>query len=282
MPELHSFVRLSGLFAQSSARCWCISRETRSETFVWQQLPQHARLPDHTFGHVGQRTQIINAIRAHMGEFGIVVAKGIQNIERLIAAARNVPEAARAAVDMLADQLQGTQDRIDAVTVRIAESQADDPLARRLATAPGVGAISSSAFAATTPDVSAFRSGRDYAAWLGLTPCAHSSGGKERLGRTPRLVRTPAARKFPDPSCDTPAAVRPSIPERRPQHAHRNLHIPASPDRRASASPFGDPCVICADQKQAMLSAAWHMDPACSDDPASETQVQQSPPADTS
>jgi transposase len=183
MPELHSFVRLSGFFAQSSARCWCISRETRSETFVWQQLPQHARLPDHTFGHVGQRTQIINAIRAHMGEFGIVVAKGIQNIERLIAAARNVPEAARAAVDMLADQLQGTQDRIDAVTVRIAESQADDPLARRLATAPGVGAISSSAFAATTPDVSAFRSGRDYAAWLGLTPCAHSSGGKERLGR---------------------------------------------------------------------------------------------------
>jgi transposase len=51
-----------------------------------------------------------------------------------------------------------------------------------LAAVPGVGAISSSAFAATTPDVSAFRSGRDYAAWLGLTPRAHSSGGKERLG----------------------------------------------------------------------------------------------------
>ena len=97
-----------------------------------------------------------------MGEFGVVVAKGIQNIARLIAAARNVPEAARAAVDMLADQLQDTQNRIDAVTARIAESQANDPLARRLATVPGVGAISSSAFAATTPDVSAFRSGRDY------------------------------------------------------------------------------------------------------------------------
>ncbi len=61
--------------------------------------------------------------------------------------------------------------------------QGEDELARRLATMPGVGAISSSAFAATTPDVAAFRSARDYAAWLGLTPRAHSSGGKERLGR---------------------------------------------------------------------------------------------------
>jgi transposase len=56
-------------------------------------------------------------------------------------------------------------------------------LARRLATIPGLGPIASSAFAATTPDVAAFRSARDYAAWLGLTPRAHSSGGKERLGR---------------------------------------------------------------------------------------------------
>ncbi len=58
-----------------------------------------------------------------------------------------------------------------------------DPLARRLATFPGLGPIASSAFAAATPDVAVFRSARDYAAWLGLTPRAHSSGGKERLGR---------------------------------------------------------------------------------------------------
>lgn len=132
---------------------------------------------------VRQRTQIINAIRAHVGEFGIVVAKGIQNVERLIAATQDVPKAARPALDMLADQLAGTQAQIDAVTARIGERQADDLLARRLATIPGVGTISSSAFAATTSDVSTFRSGRDYAAWLGLTPKAHSSGGKERLGR---------------------------------------------------------------------------------------------------
>jgi transposase len=84
---------------------------------------------------------------------------------------------------MLSDQLRDTQARIETVTVRISEMQGEDALARRLATVPGVGTISSSAFAATTPDVAAFRRARDYAAWLGLTPKAHSSGGKERLGR---------------------------------------------------------------------------------------------------
>lgn len=105
---------------------------------------------------VRQRTQIINAIRAHMGEFGIVVAKGIHNIERLLASAQDVPDAARPALDMLAAQLRDTQERIEDVTARIGEVQAGDALARRLATVPGVGAISSSAFAGTTPDVSAF------------------------------------------------------------------------------------------------------------------------------
>ena len=132
---------------------------------------------------VPQRTQIVNAIRAHLGEFGIVVAKGIHNVDRLLDAARDVHSAARPALDMLTDQLCETQARIEEVTARISEMQAEDALARRLATVPGVGTISSSAFAATTPDVAAFRSARDYAAWLGLTPQAHSSGGKERLGR---------------------------------------------------------------------------------------------------
>ncbi|MER5174119.1 IS110 family transposase [Thioclava kandeliae] len=170
--------------ADAEAICEAVTRPTMRFVPVKSTQTQAALL-DHKARDflVRQRTQIINAIRAHIGEFGIVVAKGIQNVDRLIATARNMPEAARAAVDMLAEQLRGTQARIDAITARIGERQADDPLARRLATVPGVGAISSSAFAATTPDVSAFRSGRDYAAWLGLTPKAHSSGGKERLGK---------------------------------------------------------------------------------------------------
>ncbi len=91
---------------------------------------------------------------------------------------------------MLTDQLCETQARIEEVTARISEMQAEDALARRLATVPGVGTVSSSAFAATTPDVAAFRSARDYAAWLGLTPQAYSSGGTERLGRIVRRQRS--------------------------------------------------------------------------------------------
>ena len=139
----------------------------------------------------------MNTIRAHLSEFGIVVAKGIHSEadqktawgavfptnERLLEAAKDLPAAARPAVDMLADQLRETQEKIDDLTARIEAAQKADPLARRLATIPGIGAVTASAIAATTPEVDNFRSARDYAAWLGLTPQPHSSGGKERLGR---------------------------------------------------------------------------------------------------
>ena len=125
----------------------------------------------------------MNTIRAHLSEFGIVVAKGIHNVDRLLEASSELPDAARPAIDLLSDQLRETQEKIDAVTARIEAAQKTDPLARRLATIPGLGAITASAIAATTPEVDNFRSARDYAAWLGLTPQPHSSGGKERLGR---------------------------------------------------------------------------------------------------
>ncbi len=146
---------------------------------------QQAALLDHKTRDflVRQRTQAVNAIRAHLSEFGIVAAKGIQNVDRLLTAADDIPKEARPAVQMLADQLSDLERRIADLTARIAATQKANPLAKRLATIPGIGPIASSAFAATTPEVGAFRSARDYAAWLGLTPRAHSSGGKERLGR---------------------------------------------------------------------------------------------------
>jgi transposase len=128
-------------------------------------------------------TQLVNTIRAHLSEFGIVVAKGIHNVDRLREASSELPDAARPAVDMLADQLRETQEKIDDLTARIEAAQKADPLARRLATIPGIGAVTASAISATTPEVDNFRTARDYAAWLGLTPQPHSSGGKERLGR---------------------------------------------------------------------------------------------------
>jgi transposase len=111
--------------------------------------------------------------------------EGIHNLDRLLEAARDVPMAARPALELLAGQLRDLEERIEETTARITTAQKADPLARRLATIPGLGPIACSAVAATTPDVAAFRSARDDAAGvtLGLTPRAHSSGGKERLGR---------------------------------------------------------------------------------------------------
>jgi transposase len=110
---------------------------------------------------VRQRTRTVNAIRAHLSEFGVVVARGIHNLDRLLEAARDVPEAARPALDLLAGQLRDLEQRIEEATMRIAAARKADPLVRRLATIPGLGPIASSAFAAATPDVAAFRSARD-------------------------------------------------------------------------------------------------------------------------
>jgi transposase len=170
--------------ADAEAICEAVVRPTMRFVPV-KSAERQAALLDHKARDflVRQRTQTVNAIRAHLGEFGIVTATGIHNLDRLLEAAREMPEAARPALDLLAGQLRDLEERIEEVTTRITAAQKTDPLARRLATTPGLGPIASSAFAATTPDVAAFRSARDYAAWLGLTPRAHSSGGKERLGR---------------------------------------------------------------------------------------------------
>ena len=194
--------------SDAEAICEAVTRPTMRFVSV-KSAERQAALLDHKARDflVRQRTQTVNAIRAHLSEFGpcgpwfdrnapperfvrasphpspSVVAKGIHNLDRLLEAAGDVPEAARPALDLFVGQLHDLEERIDIATARITAAQKTDLLARRLATIPGFGPIASSAFAATTPDVTAFRSARDYAAWLGLTPRAHSSGGQERLGR---------------------------------------------------------------------------------------------------
>lgn len=104
---------------------------------------RQAALVDHKAREflVRQRPRIVNAIRAHLAEFGIVIAKGIHNIDRLLATVEKAPEAARPALALLADQLRDTHDRIATVTARVESAQAGDPLARRLASVPGIGTI---------------------------------------------------------------------------------------------------------------------------------------------
>jgi transposase len=133
---------------------------------------------------IKQRTMGVNALRGHLAEFGIIAAKGIGHVEELIekAADAGLPEMARAALSVLVGQLAALDGAIADVTRQIARVHARDPISRLVASVPGVGALAASAITASAPDPSAFRSGRDFAAWLGLTPKQHSTGGKEKLG----------------------------------------------------------------------------------------------------
>ena len=129
---------------------------------------------------VRQLTQLSNAIRAHLNEFGVVVPKGVHNIGRLLAEAEaaDLPPEVRTPLDLLAGQFRDTRQRIDMLTGQIKADAEADETARRLQTMPGIGPITASVLAATLPDVSGFQSARDLPAWLGLTPKPHSSGGK--------------------------------------------------------------------------------------------------------
>ena len=133
---------------------------------------------------VRQRTMLINAIRGHLGEFGVVAQQGAAGVEAALKAiqlgAEDLPELALAALRGLSSQLGALRAEIGRLEHRILGWHRADETSRRLATIPGVGPITATAMAASAPDPSLFRSGRQFAAWLGLTPRAHSSGGKER------------------------------------------------------------------------------------------------------
>jgi transposase len=140
---------------------------------------------------VKQRTQIINALRGHLTEFGIVVAKGPAHVPQLVRAvedgAEPIPELARPILQGLIEMLQALDDRIAGLDREIAQRAKEDETARRLMTIPGVGPVTATALAALAPPAETFKRGRDFAAWVGLTPLQHSTGGKQKLGATSKM-----------------------------------------------------------------------------------------------
>ncbi len=136
---------------------------------------------------VRQRTQIGNAIRAHMTEFGVIAAKGAQNVERLREQVDRLPDVTRMPLNLLFDQLAETDKRIEQLTDEIEVAHERDETSQRLATIPGVGMLTATIIAATTPVVDNFDCARDYAAWLGLTPKPHSTGGRQRVGSISKM-----------------------------------------------------------------------------------------------
>ena len=137
---------------------------------------------------VRQRTSLINALRAHLAELGIVAGVGRNGLERLLRVIEDdgderVPLPARDCLVALRDQLAMVKEQILDADRRILAWHRSSETSRRLDDIPGVGPVIASALVASVPDPHAFRSGRDLAAWIGLVPKQNSTGGKERLGR---------------------------------------------------------------------------------------------------
>jgi len=172
----------------AEAICEAVTRPNMR--FVATKTPeQQGCLMLHRTRHlfIRQRTAVINAIRAHLAEFGIVAPVGRHGVDELLrivadASDQRVPEIARACVAALGAQLRVLKVQILEFDRRIMAWHRSNAASRRLDAIPGVGPALATALVASVADPWAFRSGRDFSAWVGLVPKQHSSGGKDKLG----------------------------------------------------------------------------------------------------
>ena len=174
--------------ADAEAICEAVRRPTMRFVTV-KTVEQQGRLMQHRVRDqlMRQRTQLINALRSHMAELGIVAAQGREGLKDLLAIVADendgkLPVDAKASLMVLAAQLQACQTLIGTLEKRIIVQHKSNDRSRRLETIPGIGVIGATAIDATVTDPKAFRSGRDFAAWIGLVPRQDSTGGKQKLG----------------------------------------------------------------------------------------------------
>lgn len=140
-------------------------------------------------GLVARRTQLGNTIRGHAAEFGLIAPKGTDKIEPLlmqIAQDEGLPALARELFVVLGREYQRLKDELREIEAKLMAWHRCDAVGRRLAQIPSVGPLIATMLVMKTPDPGAFRTGRDFAAWLGLTPKDHSTAGKTRLGKITR------------------------------------------------------------------------------------------------
>jgi transposase len=175
----------------AEAICEAVSRPTMRFVAV-KSVEQQAILTVHSTRSllVRQRTMIANSLRAALSEHGIVAAQGIKGLQELIAklqAPDEVPEMMRGALLLLAQHWEALDADERELEQQIAKAARGDAKARRLMEVPGVGPIIASTVLAKVPDASLFGSGRDFAAWIGLTGRDHGTGGKHRPGRISKM-----------------------------------------------------------------------------------------------
>ena len=177
----------------AEAICEAVTRPTMR--FVAVKSPeQQAALALHRTRDllVKQRTQLVNMIRGILAEQGVETPRGLHHALALSARlvggeAPQVPALAQHVVEGLARQIAALQSELQAIEKEILAWHRSSDVSQRLATIPGIGLISATALAASVTDPQQFRSGREFAAWLGLTPLQSSSGGKERMGRISKM-----------------------------------------------------------------------------------------------
>lgn len=175
--------------ADAAAICEAVTRPSMRFVAV-KTVEQQAALMLHRSRDllIRQRTQLINAMRAHLAEIGIVAATGVDGLKALLAVVREavagqrLPEPMQQSLQALVSQLLAAQAQADSLERAIAAQHKESEASRRLETIPGIGVLGATATVATVTDPMAFRSGREYAAWIGLVPRQNSTGGKQRLG----------------------------------------------------------------------------------------------------
>lgn len=182
--------------ADAAAICEAVTRPTMR--FVEIKSPeQQAVLMLHRTRALlmRQRTMTVNALRSHLAEFGLIAAQGPKGLATLIervfggddSEAPLIPLLARRALAPLVAQVQELRRQIKAIDAELLAWHRTNAASKRLETIPGVGFITATAIAATVTDPSHFKSGRQFAAWLGLVPRQNSSGGKDRLGSISKM-----------------------------------------------------------------------------------------------
>ena len=186
-PKFVAPYRKSGKNDGNDAEAVCEAVTRPSMRFVpVKSVEQQALLALHRvrYGFVVERTAIINRLRGLMTEFGVVLPLRSVNVRRQAArAAEALPELARGAVADLLEQLRLLDERVEAYDAQIEQQAKLSEPARRLMAIRGIGATTALALVATVGDARGFKNGRQFAAWIGLVPSQHSTGGKPRLGR---------------------------------------------------------------------------------------------------
>ncbi len=175
--------------ADAQAICEAVTRPTMRFVTVETAEQQSIMMVHRTRALViRQRTMLVNAIRAHLAEFGIVAPVGPKGLRTLLAVVSDpkderVPDLARSCLVSLATSLMIIEQEIAGAELRIHAWHRCNEACRRLESIPGIGPITATALVASVMDPTNFKSGRELAAWIGLVPRQNSTGGKERLGR---------------------------------------------------------------------------------------------------